>query len=199
MGDVTDTDAPAQPQREVGWDRKVLALHTRFEQAGISHAIGGAIAMNYHREPRSTLDVDINVFVAPERQAEVLAVLGSLFDVPDRQRVEQQLAHDGQSRAAWGSTYVDVFLATVPFHESMAQRVEQRPFGDVVIPVIAIEDLLICKALFGRPKDWVDVAAVVAAEGPQLDREYISVWLQQFLEPGDERIDRMTEALQREA
>ena len=28
----------------------------------------------------------------------------------------------------------------------------QRPFGDVEMPVLSIEDLLVCKLLFDRPK-----------------------------------------------
>ena len=38
-----------------------------LQDAGIQHAIGGAIAFGFHAEPRGTLDVDMTVFVAATR------------------------------------------------------------------------------------------------------------------------------------
>lgn len=182
---------------EPSWAEKIVAIHERLEQAGLPYAFGGAIALNYYREPRATLDVDINVFLPPEQQADVLAVLSGLYDLPDRDRIERQLIRDGQSRTTWKSTYVDLFLSTTELHDSMAARIQRQPFGDTEIPVLSVEDLLVCKVLFDRPKDWVDVSAVAAAEGSQLDRQYIYSWLQHFVGPDDERIPRITEELER--
>ena len=55
--------APAAPEAEPGWSTKVRLIHERLETAGVPHAFGGAIAVNYHRDPRSTTDIDINIFL----------------------------------------------------------------------------------------------------------------------------------------
>ena len=43
--------------------------------AGIQHAVGGAIALGFHAEPRGTLDVDMNVFVAADAPEAALQAL----------------------------------------------------------------------------------------------------------------------------
>ena len=40
-----------------------LRIATNFEKANIPYAIGGALAYNMYGVPRSTIDVDLNVFV----------------------------------------------------------------------------------------------------------------------------------------
>ncbi len=60
---------------------------------------------------------------------------------------------------------VDVFPALdVRYHEIERRRV-LRPFGrgDDVLPFLSAEDLCLFKLSYGRPKDWVDLAAVAAA------------------------------------
>ena len=57
--------------------------------AGVQHAIGGAIAFGFHAEPRGTLDVDMNVFVAadaPEVALRVLADHGVHIDFAETSR-----------------------------------------------------------------------------------------------------------------
>lgn len=76
------------------------------------------------------------------------------------------------------------------------ERVQRQPFGDTTIPVLSIEDLLICKALLDRAKDWVDIEAVVKTRrGGDLDRLYITGWLDRFLPPDDPRRERIAAML----
>ena len=46
--DRADTE---QPSDEPTWDEKVLALNSALGQRQLRFAFGGAIALNYHREP----------------------------------------------------------------------------------------------------------------------------------------------------
>jgi hypothetical protein len=57
---------PLGVEREPTWDQKVVKLNEVLAERNIPYAFGGAIALNYHREPRSTLDIDINIFLSPE-------------------------------------------------------------------------------------------------------------------------------------
>jgi hypothetical protein len=56
-------------------DERVIAVHEALTAAGIPHAIGGAIALGHYAEPRPIRDIDVNVFVTPERRPEVEAAL----------------------------------------------------------------------------------------------------------------------------
>lgn len=177
------------------WSEKVELLAAWLGAYGIPHAFGGAIAMNYHREPRATLDIDVNVFVREGEEGELLELLRERIPQMDVDALARELAAHGQGRALWGDTFVDVFLANTDFHLSMARRARAEPFGDRTISVLSIEDLLVCKALFDRPKDWVDIAAVGATRAGQLDVAYVERWLGEFVEPDDERFTRLRGAL----
>lgn len=188
-------EEPLGPEREPTWDQKVVRLNAALAERDIPYAFGGAIALNYHREPRSTLDIDVNVFLSPEHEETVLSALGGVYDLVDREQVGRELREDGQARTSWGATYVDLFLANTDFHASMAERVQRQPFGETTIPVLSIEDLLVCKALFDRSKDWVDIEAVAKTRRGDLDRPYISGWLNRFLPPDDPRRERIAAML----
>lgn len=184
-------EEPLGAEREPTWDQKVVKLNEVLAERNIPYAFGGAIALNYHREPRSTLDIDINIFLSPEHEDTVLSVLSGVYDLADQGRLRRALRRDGQARSSWGDAYVDLFLANTDFHTSMAKRVEHQPFGETTIPVLSIEDLLICKALFDRSKDWVDIEAVAKTRRGELDRSYINGWLDRFLPADDPRRARI--------
>jgi len=142
--------------------QKVELLHASLERAHIEHAFGGALALAYcTNDPRATADIDINVFVRPEKARDVFASLPNGIAATD---LEAEVALDrGQVRLRWEETPIDLFFAYHAFHDTAASRTRVVPFGSSHIPVLACSDLVVFKALFGRPRDWVDIAAVVAA------------------------------------
>jgi hypothetical protein len=186
---VNDPERP--PASELGPlpSEKVIALRDAFETHDVPYAFGGAIALFYYRDPRSTIDIDVNVFLPPDRQAEVTDLLPSLYDV-DREHVAAAVLQTGQARTLWGGTYVDLFFADTEFHEAMARRVQRKPFLGTEINVLSPEDLLVCKMLYDRPKDWLDIEAVLAAGRQQLDRDYLEAALELFVERSDPRFVR---------
>lgn len=188
-------EEPLGPERDPTWDQKVIRLSAALAERDIPYAFGGAIALNYHREPRSTLDIDVNIFLSPEHEETVLSALGGVYDLTDSEQVGRELRRDGQARSSWGATYVDLFLANTDFHASMAERIQRQPFGETTIPVLSIEDLLVCKALFDRAKDWVDIEAVARTRQADLDRPYIAGWLDRFLPADDPRRERIAAML----
>ena len=76
---------------------KILALDEALSTAEVPHAFGGALALAYCvGEPRGTVDIDVNVFLAPDAVDEVLAAMpgGITWDDTDR----RLLVRDGQAR-----------------------------------------------------------------------------------------------------
>ncbi len=143
---------------------RIVALHDGFSAGNLPHAFGGALALAYCTlDPRGTQDIDVNVFVGTDRLDDVLAAVPE--GVVASGAARRQLGRDGQARLRWDETPVDVFLSNHPFHEAAATRCRRVPFGDVEdLPVLACEDLAVFKAFFARPKDAVDLAAMVDAE-----------------------------------
>jgi len=138
---------------------KVLSLHRELQRHDIPHALGGAIALAYAvGEARATHDVDVNVFVSTDRAREVLESLP--VGVPVRPEDLKAAIDDGQVRLFWGDNPVDLFFSTVDFHDVAATRIREVPFERGSIPVLSATDLTVCKALYGRGKDWVDIEAM---------------------------------------
>jgi hypothetical protein len=147
---------------------QLLAIHDGLDDARIPHAIGGAIALGYCTlEPRGTRDVDVNVFVGPERAKDVFAALPGGVELSGVQL--EQAERDGQVRLRWGITPVDLFLSVLSFHDHVEAHVRVVPFEGRTIPVLSCTALAVFKAMFDRPRDWVDIEAMVEARTVDLD------------------------------
>jgi hypothetical protein len=172
---------------ELSLPDKVVALDHALDDAGIDHAFGGALALAYYAEPRSTVDIDVNVFVALDRAGDVIAALRPLgvHDALDPRALDR----DGQVRLQWGRTPVDLFFAYDEVHDAMRRGRRVEPFGSDVIPVLSAEHLVLCKVIFDRDKDWLDVAQVlVAVDG--FDVAEVRRWLARIIAADDPRRNR---------
>jgi len=174
--------------REPGVPEKMLAIHEHLRRAEIDHAFGGALALAWcTQQARGTIDVDVNVFVGPERTDDTLAALPTRVVATAEDR--KLLGREGQARLWWGTTPVDVFLNTTDYHEGIAARVRWEPFAGTEVPFLACEDLAVFKAFFNRTKDWADLEAM--REAGTLDVGGVAGVLATVLGSDDERIARL--------
>ena len=169
---------------------KVLAIHHALEN--IPHAFGGAISLGYHAEPRATIDIDVNVFVPVERAAEVLDPLGQLG--ADIQTAIAAIIRDGQVRIMWDNTPIDLFFSYDPFHVAANNAATLVPFADDTIRVLSATHLSVCKAVFDRPKDWVDIEAMLTL-GTYIDTAEALRWVGRIAGDEDLRFERLAALL----
>ena len=157
---------------------KVLALHRALADHGIPHALGGAIALAYGvNQARATTDVDLNIFLSTDHADEVLGAMPPGVRV--RSSDSTALRRDGQVRLRWDDNPVDLFLSTVAFHDVAATRIRDVPFEKSTIPVLSPTDLTVCKALYGRGRDWVDIEAM--RDAGTIDAPEALRWVAQML------------------
>lgn len=181
---------PLRPANAPSLPQKVLAINEALQQARIPHAIGGALALAYYAEPRATIDVDVNVFVPTGRWPDVRDALAPLgIDVT---LDEKELQRDGQVRLWWDRNPVDLFFSYDPFHDEMRKAARKVPFADSTIPILAPEHLAVCKAMFDRPKDWLDIEQILVATSP-LKIEEIEDWLTRMVGEQNSRLQRLRE------
>ncbi len=152
----------------------IVALHDHFARHRVPHAFGGALALNYYAEPRSTIDVDVNVFVALDRAPAVVEALGMLG------------LHPAMGQAPWPPVagvrlrsdrdeVADLFFSVDEENYAVVEsRVRRFPFGTPPrrLPFLSAEDLVVFKLSFNRDKDWVDIRQVLVA-GTGLDLDYV--------------------------
>jgi len=181
---------PRRPENATSLPEKVKAIDRALAKAKVPHAIGGALALAYYAEPRATIDVDVNVFVPTERWPAVrdaLAPLGVDVDAD-----EGKLNRDGQVRLWWDRNPVDLFFSYDPFHDEMRRSARKVPFADGTIPILSPEHLAVCKAMFDRPKDWIDIEQILVATEP-LDLSEIETWLERMVGEDDPRMRKLGE------
>lgn len=177
------------PAAEPSLPDKVIAIHDALSTKKIPHAIGGALALAYYAEPRATIDIDLNVFVPTAHWplvTEALAPLGVQIDDLDQEALER----DGQCRLWWGDNPVDLFFAYDEIHDEMRRKTRQVPFADTTLPILSPEHLAVCKAMFDRPKDWLDIEQMlVATDG--LDLAVVEGQLRRMVGPENPRLRRL--------
>jgi hypothetical protein len=161
---------------------KIISLHEMLHSIGLPHQFGGAIALAWYRNPRATTDIDVNVTVPPAAAAPVLGALAHL-GVTVTAADQAVIARDGQARLDWDGSYLDVFFATLELHYEMARLARLVWFGPLQIPILAPEHLIVCKAVFDRPKDWLDIEEMVRW-GTTVDRAETLRWVGAILGTG---------------
>ncbi|HYB22586.1 MAG TPA: hypothetical protein VED41_02235 [Solirubrobacteraceae bacterium] len=176
-----------------GLAAKIVSVHEMLDSLRVPHQFGGAVALAWYRSPRATVDVDLNVTVAPKDAGPILGALSHLGVSVSRSN-RAAIKRDGQARLDWDGSYLDLFFATLELHQEMARRSRQVSFGPVRIPILAPEHLVVCKAIFGRPKDWVDIEEMLAW-GTEVDESEVMRWVDEILGAGSEQHARLHELL----
>ena len=166
---------------------KILTLDLAFAGAGIEHAFGGALALAFYtREPRATADIDVNVALDSTDVGRVFEALPAPITYGP---VEfEKVRKDDQVRLWWGRTPIDLFFRASAFHDGVAARSVRHPFAGLHLPFLSADDLAVFKALFDRPKDWIDIQAMNDAGA--VDLQVVADTLRSLVGE-DRRVERM--------
>ena len=173
---------------------RLVSVHDALDAAGFDHAIGGAIALAIHAEPRFTADIDLNVIADPAAPAALLAALPR--DIAIHEAAEKEIREDGQTRLTWHDpeTPLDLFLPQHPtYHQLVADRAILCEFPGATIKVITATDLMVFKMMFNRTKDWADIESLLAAGAG--DPAEAAQWIAEFLGADDPRLARLRDAI----
>jgi hypothetical protein len=155
--------------------------------AGLSHAIGGALALAIAGVPRGTANVDVNVFVEEDRVGSVVEALARLGIEFDLDTVGTRAREEGMFVGRWDGMRIDIFMPSIPFsHEAEKTRVRVNDQTGWSGWFLSAEALTLFKLLFFRGKDIVDIERLVAVR-PELDKAYVRRWLVEMMGEGDER------------
>lgn len=176
--------------------QRIVRIDASLAAAAIPHAFGGALALAYYAEPRSTIDIDLNVFVPVARFGDVATPLVSLGIRADDPSVFELIRRDGQARVMWEEVPVDLFFAYDAFHEAAGAACRVVPFAAGSIPILGPEHLVVCKAIYNRAKDWVDIDAMLE-DGTELEVAEVLRWVGRIAGDDDPRYTRIAAVLTR--
>lgn len=163
-------------QFETAW-----RLHQFLTGRGVPYAIIGGIAVQRWGQPRLTRDVDLTILLPAGREEPVLRELLSAF--PGRIDDALQFALVHRVLPVWvpGGSEADITLGLPGYEEDVIARAVLYDLGDGrAVRLCSAEDLIIHKALAGRPQDLMDIEGIVARQRDGLDRGYLRRWLGEF-------------------
>jgi len=159
--------------------RPLSALMHWFDETGIRAAVIGGVAVSLRGKPRLTKDVDAVVL---DMDVEALVESARAFDLGPRihdaidfaRRTRVLLLRHSPSRID-----VDISLGALPFEEEVIDRSTLLDLGKIRVQVASAEDLVIMKAVAGRPRDIADIEGLVELNA-DLDVERIRRWIREF-------------------
>ncbi len=164
------------------------AVAAELESRGVPYAIGGALAYGVWAIPRGTLDIDLNVFVGPERLDPVFEAFHALGIEVSEENARREAASEGAFRAWFGDFRLDVFTPSIDFSWEAMRTRRKAKSGGTELWFLSAEALAVFKLLFFRPKDLVDLERLLATQGARLDRGYVRRHLVEMLGEDDARV-----------
>lgn len=170
---------------------KFILIQKQLQAARVPHAFGGDLALAYYVEPSVTMRIELHVFVPNENWHKVIEALTTL-SVETEDLDWTTLEQKGECQLRWGECPVDLFFAYNEIHEEMREEVRRVPFASTMLPILAPEHLAICKAMFDRPKDWLDIEQMLVATD-DLDIAAIEERLERMVGEDDPRLQRLYE------
>src|SRR5688500_931501 len=121
---------PSLPPQAVTVARQ---LASQLEGRGQEYAIGGAIALGFWGAPRGTLDVDLTLFLPPEKPSQCIWILQDMgCEVASGPALESLREH-GFCRVTYAGLNVDVFLPTFAFYSQAQMRRKRVQLDDQAI------------------------------------------------------------------
>jgi len=147
----------------------------------VPHTAIGGIAVALIAQPRMTQDVDTLVWLEHDRWKDFLQA-GERYGFTPRLSDALEFAVTARVlllRHEPSGINFDVSLGALPFELEMIERAVTVKVSDFEVKVPTPEDLIITKAVARRPKDIVDIEAILSAH-PHLDVQRVRFWVREF-------------------
>jgi predicted nucleotidyltransferase len=159
-------------------------LLERFDEQGV---IIGGIATSLLARPRLTVDLDAVILLSIAEIPKLIQNAAEEGIVP-RQKDAETFARKNRVlllRHLSSNTNIDISLGILPFEVEMVERSQKLAVGAISLRLPTPEDLIVLKAVAHRPKDLLDIQAIIEIH-PNLDRGRIEYWVKQFADALDQ-------------
>lgn len=165
-------------QAEAAWE-----LHCFLADLNVPYAVIGGIAVQHWGEPRFTLDLDVTIIAPLENPIPVIEQIATRFTP----RIGDAVNFARRNRVilvqASNECPIDISLGLPGYEEEVMRRAVTVEIAQgKSIQVCSAEDLIVHKAVAGRPQDLRDIEGIIYRQGTALDAGYVRYWLDQFAE-----------------
>ncbi len=143
--------------------RLLLDVYYLFDKHDLQPVVGGALAGNYYRTPRETIEIDMNVNENGEDHR-ALQILERELGVEISAHHIESAVSGAQSIGIELGYDVDLdlfFRFTREVSDFVVESSRIVKFAGKDVRILSPECLLIMKAAFNRTKDWDDIEQIV--------------------------------------
>jgi hypothetical protein len=153
-----------------------------LDELRVPHMLIGGLAVSLWGEPRSTLDIDLSLWVEPEEFDSTIAALSLRLHAlpPD----PMAFARDTRVLPVESSQGVraDLVFAALPPEREAIRRARPMQVGGKVVNVASVEDLILMKLVSEREKDTEDARRLLARFMGRIDTAYLEPRLSELAE-----------------
>jgi predicted nucleotidyltransferase len=154
-------------------EQVLLELARALERQGVPYMVIGGHANALWGEPRSTLDIDVTVWLEDDRITELLEGLSPNFATLVTDAVEFVRETRVLPLEAEGGLRVDVIFGLLPFEENAIERAVPIEVRGQQVRFVTADDLILLKIVSTRDRDLEDVRGIVRRRLEKLDLEYL--------------------------
>jgi len=152
-----------------------------LDSHNIPYAVIGGLAVQEWGSARLTVDADLTVAAPLEDSESFVRLITQKFP----SRLADPLGMAGRTRmilvTASNGVEVDISLALPGYEDEVFRRAVALAIEPgKTIRLCSAEDLIIHKAVAGRPQDVVDIEGVIIRQRGRLDTAYVRQWLEEF-------------------
>ena len=142
-----------------------------LQSRAIPFAVIDGLAVSFRGQPRMTVDVDLVIKAEIDAALRLVETLETTPFEPLFAGVEDVVtsAFILPLRHRMTGVRLDVAIGMSGFEQDAVQRATPVDVRGVAVPVATVEDLLVMKALAGRPQDDQDIQGLVAAAKAPID------------------------------
>jgi hypothetical protein len=135
-------------------------LLAEFAREKVSYAVVGGYAVGHHAKPRATKDLDLLVSPSGDNLERVGRALEQFGAPPNVIAAVKRLAPTEIVYLGVPPVRVDILRSAdgIEDVDAALARAVHASLDDLMVPVIALDDLVANKRAAGRPQDLADVA-----------------------------------------
>jgi predicted nucleotidyltransferase len=172
---------------EYGEDLNVILkeICLQLNKKNLQFCLAGGWAVSMLGIARTTIDIDLLVVLDENTREQIVSILKSAFHLIQSHEDEMEFKH----MSIWRNIVslknkkdpfmIDLINADNDYLKSVIQRKTEIDHEGVVVPVIAVEDLIVLKMFSFRKQDQVDIENLVQT-GTPVDWTYLEKIIKQF-------------------
>ena len=172
------------------YDKLIASISIALEEHGIPYMIIGGQAVLLYGSPRLTKDIDITLGLGVNGLPEVISLIAELGLAVIPENYEEFVRDTMVLPLKDEKTgiRIDLIFSYTPYEEEAIHRARAVRLGARSVRFAAPEDVIIHKIFAGRPRDMED-ASVIITKNPDIDREYVRRWLEEFDRSSEDSTD----------